>query len=440
MDGSPQSSNDSWRRFLDSTSARWLLSIVLVAIVVRVIWVAAANPDPRDAGRFDDTVLWYNAGLDLAAGDGFVHPSGDTPTGIFPPGYVVTLAGLSLLPGDGVSAARALNVASSIVIVVGSYYLASRLWNERAGLIAAAIMALLPSNIFFSSLLLRELVFAAGVVVLLSLTLAWSLRDDVRLPAIVALGLVAGLLAEVRPEGFLLALAIVVVWAIVYRSIPRTAAYASLLLLGMAALMVPWAIRNYVVFDEVLVLGTSGGAILYEAHQPESRGDGNWTLPLTLSLEFQEVPLPEREAEINAEGTSEALDYAVHNIPRELELAAHRFAGFYRGDASHLVYFGPEVASGNASISDDWIDVWRAVANSYYFIMLGVMLAGGPFWVRRFRREHALVVVPIAIYSLAWAMLFVGHNRYHFPLLSQFAILAAIGADAIWQRLFPNTS
>jgi hypothetical protein len=34
-----------------------------------------------------------------------------------------------------------------------------------------------------------------------------------------------------------------------------------------------------------------------------------------------------------------------------------------------------------------------------------------------------------------WAFLFVGESRYHFPLLPIFALLAAIGVAAVWERL-----
>jgi hypothetical protein len=419
---------------------RWLLLILVATLITRILFVSVVNPDPRDAGRFDDTILWHGAARLLADGHGFVHPDQLTPTGIFPPGYLVGLAALFKLPGDDVAAARALNIAASLVLVFCAYYLGSKLWDARAGLIAGGIMAFFPSGVFFSSLVLRELVFAAATAALLSLTLAWTLRDDVK-PALVAvLGIIAGMVALTRPEGFFLAIAICAAWIFYHRSFSRVGAYTLLLLGGMAMLFVPWAVRNYLIFDQPVLLGTSGGSILYEAHQPDSRGNGNGQLPLELSLRFNDTALPKREAEINSEGTSEAIAFAIHNLPKELTLATHRFAGFYRGDSSHLVYFGPEVSAGSPELSASWLDRWRFITDSYYYLVLGVALAGLPFWVGRFRREHTLVVMPIVVYSVAWALLFVGHNRYHFPLLSQFAVLAGIGAAAIWDRLTHRTA
>ena len=53
------------------TEVRWLAGILLVALVVRVVWVASVQPDPRD-GRFDDTVWYYSTAQHLLDGDGYV--------------------------------------------------------------------------------------------------------------------------------------------------------------------------------------------------------------------------------------------------------------------------------------------------------------------------------------------------------------------------------
>ena len=137
------------------THVRWLIGILLVALVLRVFWVATVQPDPRD-GRFDDSVFYYNSGLLLAEGEGYVFPFDNAfcqfgfrcdepaPTAIWSPGYPLTLAAIFLLPGDNVAAARILNVAAGLVLVAGVYSLGQRLWNRRAGLLAAGIMAVFP--------------------------------------------------------------------------------------------------------------------------------------------------------------------------------------------------------------------------------------------------------------------------------------------------------
>ncbi len=44
----------TFRRSWAQPHIRWLAAILLVALVLRVLWVAAVQPDPRE-GRLDDT-------------------------------------------------------------------------------------------------------------------------------------------------------------------------------------------------------------------------------------------------------------------------------------------------------------------------------------------------------------------------------------------------
>ncbi|OGO49344.1 MAG: hypothetical protein A2148_00075 [Chloroflexi bacterium RBG_16_68_14] len=409
------------------------------------------QPDPRD-GRFDDTVWYYNTARHLAAGDGYVFPGdvfcrfGDTigcdelpATALWAPGYSVALAGLFRLPGDDVAAARALNVAASLALLVGVYYLGSRLWDRRAGLLAAGIMALFPSHIFFSSLLLTESLFAALAVGLLCLALAWTMEAEVPPWKLVGLGLAAGALAMVRPEGVVFAAVVVLAWLAVHPGKPgRVAAHTGLLIVGMAVLVIPWSVRNTIQLGAP-VFGTTGlGQVLLQAHHPDADGYPEYWIASELWTRHADVPFPEREVRVNNAGVRESLTYAVEHPGRELELAPQRFAAFYRGDRGALVWNQVEDGDGQRALSSSWSDVWGPVSDAYYYAVIGVGLFALPFWLRGMRRQHLLLWGPLLVYGAMWAFLFVGEPRYHFPLLPIFALLAAIGLAALVQRWAPG--
>ena len=82
-----------------------------------------------------------------------------------------------------------------------------------------------------------------------------------------------------------------------------------------------------------------------------------------------------------------------------------------------------------------WQDRWGDIGDVYYYGVLGMMVFGLPFWWRRMRKQHLLLWGPFAVYVLLWAFVFVGNDRYHFPLLSVFALLGAIGLSAALQQL-----
>jgi hypothetical protein len=213
-------STSALQRIRAQSHLLWLAAIVLVALAIRIVWVANVEPDPRD-GRFDDSVWYYGAGRHIADGDGYVYPL-DTfcsqrtddacegrwepgqelePTALWAPGYPVLLAGLFSLPGDDVAAGRVANVIAGVVLIAGVYYLGSKLWSTTAGLLAATAMALFPSHVYFSSLLLSESVFVGAAVLLLCLAVAWTLDPETPRWRVVALGLAAGCVGMLRPEG-----------------------------------------------------------------------------------------------------------------------------------------------------------------------------------------------------------------------------------------------
>ena len=59
------------REWLAKPEARWLIAIFVLALVVRLGYVAYVHPNPRD-GRYDDSLWYETAARHIAAGDGYV--------------------------------------------------------------------------------------------------------------------------------------------------------------------------------------------------------------------------------------------------------------------------------------------------------------------------------------------------------------------------------
>jgi len=435
-----------------SADVRWLTAILVVALIVRIAWVATVQPDPRD-GRFDDTVWYYGTAQHLLDGDGYVFP-GDAfcelgpgigcdehpPTALWAPGYSAVLAAMFALPGDDIAAARALNVVAGLALVLGVYYLGRRLFDARAGLIAAGIVALFPSLAFFSSLVLTETLFAALAVGLLCLAAAWTLDHNGTLLRALCLGLAAGVVAMVRPEGIVFAGIIVVTWIAVYRSWRTELPYAAALAAGILVFVIPWTVRNAVQLDAP-VAGTTGlGLVLIQAHHPAADAYPEFFIASELTDRFADVERPEKELRINNTGVRESIEYAVEHPWRELGLVPDRFAAFYRGDRGAIVWNQVEDGGDRKALSSDWAERWGVLSDVYYYAVLAIAVLALPLWVRRSGAKHLLIWGPLAAYSAMWAFLFVGEPRYHLPVLPLFAVLAGIGLAALWQRAAPERS
>jgi 4-amino-4-deoxy-L-arabinose transferase-like glycosyltransferase len=426
--------NSSVRRTANGRShLRWLAGILLVALVLRVLWVAVVQPDPRD-GRTDDTWVYYTVSRTLADGDGYVDIVEQLPTASVLPGYPAILSLLFLLPGDDVAAARAFNVFLGVAMVAGVYYLGSRLWDRRAGLIAAGTMALFPSHIFFASLLMREPLFAAALVGFLCLALAWTIERRPSPLQVLLLGVVAGFVVMVRTEGFAVVGVIVLAWLLIHRSWRRVAAYSGLLLLGMAVLIVPWTVRNAVQVGSPVVTYTGGGVVLAEAHHADAGGrpaqELSQSMGMRYAIRFQNLPQPERDVRKDREALADSFRYAFTHIPGELSLMPHRLAWFFRGERDVLFFIQNAPPGEPRELSSTAEGLLGGIADGYYYAVAGVMVLGLPFWLGRMRRRHVLLWGPFAAYCAMWAFLFAGLPRYHFPLVPIFAVLGGIGLAA----------
>lgn len=420
------------------THIRWLVVILLVALALRLIWVLAVQPDPR-ADRLDDTI-WYNATARvLADGEGYNSPFVGTPTARWPVGYPLLLSLVYRLPGDDVAAARGLNIAASLIAIVAVYYLGQRLWDKRAGLLGAMVFALFPSYLFFTTLVMTEIVFTALAVSVLALALAWTMSGPAPPRLLILLGVTLGVTTLVRAEGMILAAVLALTWLAVSRSWRRTAVHLALLLVGMTIVLGPWTVRNIIQLGAPVVTTTGFGGTLIQGHHADADGRPSLGIQTALENRFKDVPLPERELRVNNAGIRDAVSYAIRNPVRELGLIPDRFAYFFRGDRGAIDWVQhPDDASfdeaptgeANRTLSSTVAERLGLLADIYYYVAIGVALAGLPFVLLRRRPEQLLLLLPLLAYASIWSLLFVGESRYHVPLLPILSLAAAVGASA----------
>jgi hypothetical protein len=123
---------------------RALAPILGVAFAVRLAWVLAAPVDPREA------FLWDMTFYDLAAlqvADGVLLRDFDgVATARWTPGYPILLGGTYAIFGTGLLVGKLLNVVLATFTVAATGLLGARLFGREPGLLAAALLALLPGR------------------------------------------------------------------------------------------------------------------------------------------------------------------------------------------------------------------------------------------------------------------------------------------------------
>ncbi len=157
----------------------------------------------------------------LLAGHGYVGILGEVEP-FAPPLYPLLIALVAALSGDALGSARLISLLAGVALVPASFLLAAWLFDRRAGLWAALLVAGAPLLIEYSSLEWSETLYA----LLLVLGLAWgwrTIQSGQARHALIA-GLCLGLAYLTRVEGAL-ALALVAAWLTLRRwAAPRPTA------------------------------------------------------------------------------------------------------------------------------------------------------------------------------------------------------------------------
>ena len=197
------------------------------------------------------------------------------PDASYPPGYPLALAAaMAVAPAaNALEAARLLSCSLGFVAILLIGFLGRRMFGATAGLFAAGLLALYPRHVLQSAVLFSEHLFLPLLLLLLTiLVIAWDRPVAWRRAALA--GCVAGLLALVRPIGYLLGL-LWIAQVLAGRRRWKLILAEAVLLLGMQhAVMLPWAIRNHVTLKELSFLSSVGGIDLFIGNNP--RATGGW--------------------------------------------------------------------------------------------------------------------------------------------------------------------
>ena len=197
------------------------------------------------------------------------------PTAITPPLYVYFLALVFSIFGIySVQSAVVVEVSQSLFAALSClvfYHLGKR-FSEMVGLLAALGMAFYPASILFSTMRIGPIVL---VVLLLGIIMIYLFRiqEHWRSRDALMCGVLMGITALVEPTGILFFVASCG-WLLLWSSHSRFAAVKSSILMGTACILcvLPWTIRNYLVFNAFVPVKSSLGVNLLQGNNPYANG------------------------------------------------------------------------------------------------------------------------------------------------------------------------
>lgn len=226
-------------------------------------FLSAPPAQGTDAAEYD-AYAW-----NMARGRGYRGPSPDVnnvdhATAYRPPGVSAVWAGIYAVAGHRYSAIRILHCVLVATTVFFVFEIGRSCFSERVGLAGSIIWSVFPTSLLYTPQLMSE---ALGVFWLLAVVagcLVFAEHSSIR-HALIA-GISLGISVLTRPNTVVL-VPLIIFWILAqFRKEPFKLLRGMAIPIASLLVVLPWTIRNYVVFKELVPLSTAGGSALLQGN------------------------------------------------------------------------------------------------------------------------------------------------------------------------------
>ncbi len=432
-----------------------LIVILLAAVVIRALYLREAMADPRFEHPGIDAAYHDHWATGLATGDWRVPTPYSDPmirktAYLRPPGYPYFLAAVYKVFGPNHLAAAIVQMVMGVGNCALMFLFARRWFGRATATVAAALMAVHWTFIYFEPVLLAPALLITLTILLLYILALWT--EKVTVWRALTVGLLLGCTALVRPNVLLFAPVVVVwaVWAVGRRQGWRRFALATgALAVGSVAAIAPATIRNAVVASDFVPISSNFGINLYIGNSEVADGYVVDDLPglgrFATCFDYrsvvrnvqEQVGRPLSDSEVSSYFAAKATDYIRTYPGRTLRLMGKRA----------LLFWGPREIAHNQTPHFDRVHstVLRLVPTNFT-LLLSLGLVGAGLTLRRCRTKNqtqeettrpaapcSVAVLPV-LFVLTWFVSFLPFfvaARYRVPVQPWLALLAACGLVTI---------
>lgn len=312
---SQRGSSALWTALCSRTflTGSFLAFLVLLGLVLRIWFVSVNQLDPQYASTDDSD--YFRRAFRFATTGHYV----DDFWSIRPPLHVLFFAlmlRISALTGvaEGLLLIRSVQVLLLVLTIPIGYDLARRLFNRRAGLIFAAILAVWFPLVELPAHLFSEPLFFFFLITHLWLLVAW--RDRRRWYLLAGSGMALALAALARSQALYAATFVVLYLlldalgartrrddphaapmlarsrSVLRRLWPAFARRSAIFLCACVLTITPWTIRNYLAYGHPILIDTTGPTILWlRVSQIDNGTDLLRSMPQSERYEFVRADL-----------------------------------------------------------------------------------------------------------------------------------------------------
>jgi len=239
----------------------------LLALVVRLAYLAQLQGSPLLSGLMGDS-RQYDAWAQQIAGGDWIGTQVFYQAPLYPYGLAVVFA----LAGHSLGLVRVIQAVLGAASCVLLGLAGRRFFSDRAGVIAALLLAVYPPAFFFDGLIQKSSLDIFLITLLLALIGEFTARRHWTWLA--AMGLVAAAFMLNRENARVLIPAIGAWLWIGFRDVPvrRRAAWVAVFIGASLAVLLPVGYRNYQVGGEFLVSTSQLGPNFYIGNNPHASG------------------------------------------------------------------------------------------------------------------------------------------------------------------------
>jgi hypothetical protein len=400
---------------------------VTASVMVRLLWVVLVSSSPAS-----DFAWYYQRGLEIAEGQGYTVDG--VPTAYWPIGYPAFLGSIFWSLGPNLVYAQLANVLLYVGILHLSYRIARELFSsESTGRMTILLLAFYPNHIAYSSLVSTETLY---LFLLLLGTAALVLRTRNDIWKGISTGLIFGAACLVKPQTIFIPLLLILVLHLRRGNARRLVKMVLAVYLTLGAVIMPWTVRNYSMFGDLIYISNNGGVTLFIGNNPHASGT---YMPFEGKLESLLALDPgDDEHDVDVKARKYAVDYMLEHPARTLSLCAIKLYYVYREDVEGVKWNEPATIwndgqeGGQRAIS--WFLI--GVAQNYYLCAMAAFV----LYLMLLFSEAGPGKVPtlglwlIAYFSLIYSVT-IGISRFHFPLMPWILMYVACLLGWTAQRL-----
>jgi Dolichyl-phosphate-mannose-protein mannosyltransferase len=407
----------------------FVLLIVLAFAVPRLALLVTASGMP-----LSDAKWYFDRAISIAHGDGYAYDG--TPTAFWPIGYPGFLAILFSVFPNSPSTGIFANFLLSATTIACSFGIYRQVGISTAlALLGVLVLTLFPNLIFYQNLLMSEILMTT----LLSLSLL-GLIASTRSYQYLLTGLCFGLTTLVKSQVVFLPVLILIYD--LFKSARRGAvAYNySVLAIGMLIVVLPWTMRNYLVFERFILVQSNGGYNLLMGNNEKNRWGGSTGSGSEFAAMFPGVieknqPFSD-EMGMSDRASSTALGFIAANPVAVIKRVPYKLYRFFRHDPQGIGALLRSNAAAGKNLS--WLSSIFPLSFWYHTTIMGAAILSlfvfisGPLQTR----AHFVLLSTIFYFALIAAVFF-GEGRFHIPLLPAFVGCMLVTLHAVKATFWP---